>query len=84
MKIVVVKWLDAWFEDGPLSIAEGTALCNEPFLNEDVGFVLSEEGAAIVLAHERGSNGECDGYVFRHITTIPKCCIVDVKELPYG
>lgn len=83
MKLVLVTWQDAWFEDGPISIKPGTALCNMPFVNEDVGFLVGESDLVVVLAHEKGNNGECDPDVFRHLTTIPKCCIISMKELPY-
>lgn len=84
MKLVVVTWNDAYYEAGPFQLKDGVALCNSPFLNETVGFVVGESDENILVAQERGRSDSCEPYSVRHMTTIPKCCILSVKELDYG
>jgi hypothetical protein len=71
--IVVVEWIDASYEDGPLSLRE-----IEPLIRlKSVGWLLREDKESISIAMEKADEDE----LFRSVTHIPKVGIIKIKRI---
>jgi hypothetical protein len=71
--IVAVRWIDASYERGELSAEEMDPLAEL----ETVGFLVREDKDSMSVASERG----IDDKHYRHISHIPRSCIVTVRSL---
>jgi hypothetical protein len=76
---VQVKWLDAWIEN-ELTEGEIDALSKPQTLCILTGFVAFEDEETIGIAAEKVVGREED-ISWRAITFVPKCLIIDNKEI---
>lgn len=70
--IAVIEWLDASYDDGPLSLDE----LDPCIVLHTVGWLLREDRTSVTVAMERGAD-----WRYRSITHIPRKVIRSIRKL---
>ena len=76
--LVVVVWLDAWFQERHINITRVPYL--EPMKLRTVGWQVYKDDSILVLSSEIEDHEAEDGQA-RQVTVIPKISIVKIKKI---